>query len=63
VHEPGALTGYATALARLWFYSGDNCAQRAIAATEYRLLRSEMPKLRAAAQPPQAFLADGQTER
>ena len=28
------LTGYATALARLWFYSGDNCADRALAATE-----------------------------
>ena len=33
-NEPTLLTGYATALARLWFYSGDNCAQRAIAATE-----------------------------
>lgn len=28
------LTGYATALARQWFYSGDNCAERALAATE-----------------------------
>lgn len=32
--DPTLLTGYATALARLWFYSGDNCAERALAATE-----------------------------
>lgn len=42
---------------------GDRVRFRAVAASEYRLLRAEMPKLRAAAQPPQAFLADGQTER
>ncbi|KFB67448.1 MAG: Sporulation inhibitor KipI [Candidatus Accumulibacter vicinus] len=42
---------------------GDRVRFRAIAATEYRLLRSEMPKLRAAAQPPLAFLVDGEADR
>jgi len=42
---------------------GDRVCFRAVAATEYRLLLAEMPKLCAAAQPPLVFLVDGEAGR